>query len=247
VNTALFVTAAVLVSLVLWLAAIVLRQAREERARATARVHALRSVALADAAAAPTHDLPLAVEPEAAGTRAALGTVRMFGAADEPAAPSRRWIALAAVGSAMAIVLTATFALGTSETAPAPATSGASRAPAGVPATRPTEPLALVALEHSLDRRGRLTITGVVSNPAAGDRLDAVVSVITVFDRQGQPLVTRTAPVAIAPLAPDAQAPFAATIAGVRGISRFTVAFQSADGRAIPHVDRRAVLQGAMQ
>ena len=246
-NTALFITAVVLVSLVLWLAAIVLRQARTDRARAMARVDALRRAAAGHESASPVMvDLPLAAEPEMMGTPAALGALPMFAAVDEPPPPRRRWISLAMVGVLMVAVLGTAFALGTSDPPPV-STSGPAPSTPSPSAVRAPEPLALISLQHSLDRSGQLTVTGAIRNPATAETIDALVSVVTVFDRQGVPVQTRESAIAAVPLGPDRLASFATTIPGVRGISRFTIAFRAADGRAIPHVDRRATLTGALR
>ena len=215
------------------MAAVTARHVRDSRGRADA----LRQLALADelpaSAPEPARGADHVVIRESRPTTAPV----MFAAADEPPPPSRRWISLAGV-AAVVLVVTSTVALlhdpVAAPAAASPTTDGAASASAA-----PGAPLALVALRHEINRAGTLTVVGVVRTSTAGQRLADVRTVVTAFDRQGQPLATRETPLDAGALGPNTASAFEARLTGVRGIARFDVAFRGADGAPIPHLRLR--------
>jgi hypothetical protein len=113
--------------------------------------------------------------------------------------------------------------------------------PAAAPPTGNTDadatPLELVALGH--DRDGdRLTVRGVVRNPAAGAPIDRLVAVVFVFSADGGFVTSGRAAVEAADLRPGGESPFVVTMAGAGDISRYRVSFRT-DERVVPHIDRR--------
>ena len=117
-----------------------------------------------------------------------------------------------------------------SRTSEASGTSGAAQAlgPAA---------LELVALTHERDA-DRLTVRGVVRNPASGADVKRLTAVVFLLDRDGGFVASGRASVDGAPLEPGADAAFAVTIPGAAGVGRYRVSFRT-DERVLPHVDRR--------
>jgi len=163
----------------------------------------------------------------------------LFGAA-QPAPAKSRFAAIVAVGvivvgSAVATVLVLTKSM---ESGPGrtPQIAGApAAAPAAAPA--PAAPLELVALTH--EREGdRLTVRGVVRNPASGAGVAHLTAVVFLFNRDGGFVASGRAGVDAPELAPGTEAPFAVTISGAGDVGRYRVSFRT-DDRVVPHVDRR--------
>jgi hypothetical protein len=157
----------------------------------------------------------------------------LFAAPDQPVPSGVRFAAAAAVGilavgtaAALAVVLGTGPLTAPAKAVPAPANTGAD-----------TLPLELVALGH--DRDGdRLTVRGVVRNPAAGAPIDRLVAVVFVFDRDGGFVTSARAAVEAAALRPGDESPFVVTMAGAGDISRYRVSFRT-DERVVPHIDKR--------
>jgi hypothetical protein len=98
-------------------------------------------------------------------------------------------------------------------------------------------PLELVALGH--DRDGdRLTVRGVVRNPASGASVQRLVAAILAFDSEGGFLGTGRAIIEAPVLAPGAESTFVVSVPGTARVSRYRVSFRSGD-RLVPHVDAR--------
>jgi hypothetical protein len=98
-----------------------------------------------------------------------------------------------------------------------------------------TVPLELVALGH--DRDGdRLTVRGVVRNPAAGAPVDRLVAIVFVFNHEGG--FVSSAHAAVAALRPGGESRFVVTLASAGDISRYRVSFRT-DERVVPHIDKR--------
>jgi hypothetical protein len=157
----------------------------------------------------------------------------LFAAPDQAAPSGVRFAAVAAVGI-LAVGTAAALAvvLGTGpRTAPAK--------PVAAPATAEADtlPLELVALGH--DRDGdRLTVRGVVRNPAAGAPIDRLVAVVFVFNRDGGFVTSAHAAVEAAALRPGGESPFVVTMAGAGDISRYRISFRT-DEHVVPHIDKR--------
>lgn len=175
-------------------------------------------------------DLPLRDAP----TAAVPARGDLFAAADRAAPSGPRFAAVTAVGilavgtaAALAVALGAGHRTAPAKSAAAPSAANAAEA----------MPLELVALGH--DRDGdRLTVRGVVRNPAAGAPIDRLVAVVLVFNGDGGFVTSGRAAVEAAALHPGGESPFVVTMAGASDISRYRVSFRT-DERVVPHIDRR--------
>jgi flagellar basal body-associated protein FliL len=106
-------------------------------------------------------------------------------------------------------------------------------------------PLELVALRHQ--RRGDvMTISGLVRNPRGGRTIQSLSAVALTFDKQGTFLATGRAPLDFPLLQPGDESPFTIAVPNSPGIGRYRVTFRTESG-IVPHVDRRADSQVAMQ
>jgi len=94
-----------------------------------------------------------------------------------------------------------------------------------------------VALGH--DRDGdRLTVRGVVRNPASGMALDRITAVVLVYKLDGGFVGSGRATVDSTMLGPGGETAFTVTIPAASQIGRYRVSFRTED-RVVPHVDRR--------
>jgi len=212
-------------------------RSRDERRRREARIAAL---------AAAIHDEPLdGLTPAGrAGDRFATGDLSTTGdlfTTRQHASVGSRFAAVTAVTAVGLLVCggVAAFAV-VSSSASGEATvrreSGATavREPAKRSAI---EPLELVALGH--DRDGdRLTVRGVVRNPASGTALDRVTAVVLVYTGDGGFVASGRAAVDSTMLGPGGETAFTVTIPAASQIGRYRVSFRTED-RVIPHIDRR--------
>lgn len=105
-------------------------------------------------------------------------------------------------------------------------------------------PLELVALTHNR-ADGSLAVSGLVRNPPAGGRVQALEAKVRVFDAAGILIGTRSAPVDAATLAPGQEASFAVALGDLVTAARYRVSFHAA-GTMLPHVDRRTNLPAAV-
>lgn len=112
---------------------------------------------------------------------------------------------------------------------------GLANPPAAVAVATP--PLELVALGHERDG-DRLTVRGVVRNPATGARLDDLSAVVILLNRDGGVLAGARAAVRSAPLGPGGESAFVVTVPGASDVGRFRVSFR-ADDHVVPHIDKR--------
>lgn len=193
-----------------------------ERARSAARVSALEL---------------MAAEAEDAGRRAPVldavppnqMTPGLFGAHEAPAFWGKR---LAAAACAAALLAAGLFA-------------AASASPDGTEtAAADAVPLQLVALRHT--RAGdRLTISGIVQNPAAAPPLDGVRVTAHLFGPEGSAVASGGAPVDLTTLSPGGESPFVVSFRVTGDVSRYRVGFRDAGGRVLPHVDSRLPDGGA--
>jgi hypothetical protein len=208
-------------------------RSRDERRRREARIAAL---------AAAIHDEPLDGPTPAgsAGNLFATGDLSATGdlfTTRQHAGVGFRFATVAAIGlvvcggvAAFAVVSSsasgeATVRRESSATAPEPAKTSA------------IEPLELVALGH--DRDGdRLTVRGVVRNPASGTALDRVTAVVFVYKGDGGFVASGRAAVDSTLLGPGGETAFTVTVPAATQIGRYRVSFRT-DDRVIPHIDRR--------
>lgn len=126
---------------------------------------------------------------------------------------------------AMAILLGGRFGRG-----PRAATPVAVAAPAALP-------LELIALGH--ERVGdRLTVRGVVRNPASGAGMDRLTAVVFLFTSDGGFLASGRAAVEAPALRPGGESTFVVTVPRAGDVGRYRVSFRT-DDRVVSHVDRR--------
>jgi predicted permease len=210
VVTALSLIVAAIMTFVAW------RTVRDERRRAAARVAIL-------AAAIHEDSEPLGRSPAGEGqdgvfvARTAQPTARLAVVGV---------VALIALGAVTGLVLLAE--------------AGSHGRPVSgrVHVERPADvPLELIALEHDRDEN-RLVVRGIVRNPPSAAKLDGLTAVVLVFSKDGAYIASERAPLAVAPLAPGADAPFVVTLPDADSVDRYRVSFRT-DDRIVPHVDRR--------
>jgi len=218
---------AVVMSVVAW------RFGREERRRSDARVAALAAdiyqpdfelrasgiehVEPEEETVPMNSDLFSVAQPAPSGTR--LATVVVFG--------------VLVVGC----LATAALLFGSGSRAATTAASTETRPTAEGAAHVNPAPLELVALGH--ERVGdRLTVRGVVRNPAAGTLVDGVAAVVFLFGRDGGFITSGRTDVESARLAPGSESRFVVTVPSTADVGRYRVSFRT-DDRVIPHVDRR--------
>lgn len=210
--------------LALVMTALAWRLAREERRRSEARVSAL-ALEIRHGSDLPLHH-PAPV----------VTSTDLFATPAGPSASSSR--AAAAVVVAIGLVVLAAFIWSLASHSPVTSGSAPVAASASAPRTEPSTtvvPLELTALAH--DRDGdRLTVRGIVHNPASGPRVRALTAVVFLFDRDGGFVTSGRVP--IDALAPGAASNFVVTIPNVKEVGRYRVSFRTED-RIVPHVDRR--------
>jgi hypothetical protein len=98
-------------------------------------------------------------------------------------------------------------------------------------------PLELLALGH--DREAdRLTVRGIVRNPAAGGAVEPLTAVVFAFGPDGRFLASGRAIIESSSLRPGGQSTFVVIVPGAATVGRYRVSFRTGD-RIVPHVDRR--------
>ena len=212
-QTTLLLTTVLSVVVAATMSAVVWQLRRDERRRSDARVAAL---------AAEFRDLEI-VRPADVG--------ELFHSGRSSPAASRFAVVFAVGAFVVATAVTLTLVASRAER------PAAAQAAAPVRVDAPPVPLELVALEHERDA-DRITIRGVVRNPAAGTPLSHVAAVVSLSNRDGAFVTSTRAPVDVASLAPGSQSPFVVTATDASDIGRYRVSFR-VDDRVVPHVDRR--------
>jgi hypothetical protein len=117
---------------------------------------------------------------------------------------------------------------------------------ANVAATAPS-PLELVSLRHER-RGGRLAVTGLVRNPAAGSPMSKLTAVVFLFDQQGGFISSAKSDIDFVALSPGDESPFVIAVDAPATVARYRVSFRTESG-VVPHVDRRGqepVAQGTV-
>ena len=218
----LLLVALIAIALAAATSAVAWNRSHDERRRREARIAAL---------AALIHDEPLA-SPTPAEIAGDLFTTRQH------VGGGSRFATVAAVGllvfggvAALAVVSSSAWGEAT-----VPSESSATAAPE-LQQTPTIQPLELVALGH--DRDGdRLTVRGVVRNPASGMALDRVTAVVFVYKEDGGFVGSGRATVDSTMLGPGAETAFTVTVPAASQIGRYRVSFRTED-RVVPHIDRR--------
>jgi hypothetical protein len=119
-------------------------------------------------------------------------------------------------------------------------------ATAAAPSVAPA-PLELVSLRHER-RAGRLAVTGLVRNPAAGSPMSKLSAVVFLFDQQGGFISSARSDVDFVTLAPGDESPFIIAVDAPGTVARYRVSFRT-DSGVVPHVDRRGqepIAQGTL-
>jgi hypothetical protein len=100
-----------------------------------------------------------------------------------------------------------------------------------------TAPLELASLRH--ERRGsRLSISGLVRNPAGGAPVERLTAVVFLFDQQSAFVTSARADVDFTRLTPGDESPFVIAVDAPASVARYRVSFRNEAG-VVPHVDRR--------
>jgi hypothetical protein len=203
---------------------------RDERRRREARIAAL---------AAAIHDEPLDGPTRGAGHLFATGDLSTTGDlfTTRHAGVGSRFATVAAVGLLVCggVAAFAVVSSSASGEATVRRTSGPTPAPEPAKASA-IEPLELVALGH--DRDGdRLTVRGVVRNPASGTALDRVTAVVLVYKEDGGFVASGRAAVDSTMLGPGGETAFTVTVPAASQIGHRIIV--GTEDRVIPHIDRR--------
>jgi hypothetical protein len=257
-DTLLIVVTAVSLALAVGMALVVVKLIADDRKRSEARVAALtalsddsgpRSQRFAETApGAPAVGAPPIARSETAQVRrqprfddleirreepAAAGFGDLFAAKDQPSPWGRRVAVIGALAAVLALIGFGAVRWGDRSAAPSPA-----HVAAPAPTSSEPMPLELLSLRH-LQRPKSLTVTGLVQNPRAAAPLSHVVATAFLFGADGAFLSSSRAPLDFTTLAPGDESPFVVTapVSGV--VARYRIGFRAADGRVIPHVDKR--------
>ena len=222
---------AVIMSVIAW------RVAGEERRRSEARVAALAADIHDSARIDPDLDLRRPVETPVASTISGAGG--LFAANDTPHTGPRLatvvGIGVLVFGSVAAVALMLGSGSSTATAHGASLASGESAAGAENRATR--APLELLALGHERDG-DRLTVRGVVRNPASGRDLDRVTAVVFLYNRDGGFLTSGRAAIESPALGRGGESAFTVTVPSAADVGRYRVSFRTED-LVVPHVDYR--------
>jgi hypothetical protein len=218
----LLLVALIAIALAAATSAVAWNRSRDERRRREARIAAL---------AAAIHDEPLA-SPTPSETAGDLFTTRQHAGAGS------RFATVAAVGLLVFGGVAALAVVSSSARGDATVRSESSATAAPEPQQSSTiQPLELVALGH--DRDGdRLTVRGVVRNPASGMALDRVTAVVLVYKEDGGFVGSGRATVDSTMLGPGGETAFTVSVPAASQIGRYRVSFRTED-RVVPHIDRR--------
>jgi len=223
VITVLSLAVAAVMSVVAW------RLAREQRRGSDARVEALATEIHGEngvgSLSPGTGDSKRTPDP-------VFATANDLFAAPTSSRPQGSLVGALAIGILVVGTLAALAAVLSSRARPA---STATAATVAAPAT--ARPLELVALGH--EREGdRLTVRGVVRNPAGTARVERLTAVVFVFNGAGRFVTSARAPIEGGTLESGGESTFVVAVTGVDDVGRYRVSFRS-DDRIVAHVDRR--------
>ena len=104
-------------------------------------------------------------------------------------------------------------------------------------AVGPNAPLELVSLSHAREE-GKLSVSGLVRNPAAAQPVEKLSAVVFLFDRMGTFVTSSRAHVDFLKLGAGDETPFVVSIDAPPSVARYRVSFRTEKG-VVPHVDRR--------
>jgi hypothetical protein len=247
----LIVLTSLSIAVVVALSVVIARLLREDRQRSEARVAALAMMA-ADAAPYQIPE-PVPARQESAAAVASAGraaeprtleplpdfelrpteaTPSLFAEHGAQSPWGRRFAVIGTLSAVVAAVLLAATYGGRHQ---------AARPAAGSVATIETSntaPLELLDLQHARESQ-RLTISGVVRNPAGGARRLHLIATAIVFGADGNFLTSSRAPVDVSTMGPGQESKFAIAIPLNGEVSRYRIGFRSDDGTVVAHVDKR--------
>ena len=239
----------VALALAVGMSIVAVRLLRGERHRSAARVSALESTAFDDIEYRDTRHTDDEAERE---IEIDLPTGVMFSATDEPKAPGRRWLALAAVAVVMAGLAATIYVVFKPATVDASgAAASSTSASPGAPTTSTvsqgiqSRPIELLSLKHAIDANA-FSLVGLVVNPIDATPLTHVVAVVYLFDKDGAYFASGKSELEFSGLRPGEESPFAIRIPNVAHIGKYRVGFRREDGSVIAHVDRRGQRAGSM-
>jgi hypothetical protein len=106
-------------------------------------------------------------------------------------------------------------------------------------ASTPTHavPLELISLSHQR-QSGRLSITGLVRNPARAAAVERLSATALLFDQQGTFLTSASAAVDHTRLGAGDESPFVVSLEAPPTVARYRVSFRT-DAGVVAHLDRR--------
>lgn len=241
----------VALALAVGMSIVAVRLLRGERHRSAARVSALESAAFDDI---EYRDSRHTGDEDEREIEIDLPTGVMFSATDEPKAPGRRWLALAAVAVVMAglagtiyVVFKPATVDASGAAAPSPSASATPVAPGTSTVSKATQsrPIELLSLKHAVGAN-EFSLVGLVVNPIDATPLTHVVAVVYLFDKDGAYFASGKAELEFSALRPGEESPFAIKIPNVAHIGKYRVGFRREDGSVIAHVDRRGQRAGSM-
>ncbi|HUQ88357.1 MAG TPA: hypothetical protein VM096_12410 [Vicinamibacterales bacterium] len=105
-------------------------------------------------------------------------------------------------------------------------------------AVGPNSPLELVSLTHAR-QNDKLSVSGLVRNPANGKTIDHLSAVVFLFDRTGTFVTSSRANVDFLKLGAGDESPFVVSLDAPATVARYRVSFRTDDG-IVPHIDRRS-------
>ncbi len=224
-----------LVSLVLAvvMTAVAWRVAREERARADARVTALAAdiqSAVAAAGGRRTEPVLRAVRPHEA-------SVDLFTASSAGTSRSVLVVGIGLFAFATAAALAVVLTSGGRATRASDTTRQTAQAPTDPTYATHQTPLELVALGHERDG-DRLLVRGVVRNPPTAAATSPLTAVVFAFDRDGGFVTSGRAAIDARQLAPGSDSTFVVNLPHAERVVRYRVSFRT-DAAIVPHVDKR--------
>jgi hypothetical protein len=101
----------------------------------------------------------------------------------------------------------------------------------------PNSPLELVSLTHER-HNDKLSVSGLVRNPATGKPIDHLSAVVFLFDKTGTFVTSARANVDFLKLGAGDESPFVVSVEAPPTVARYRVSFRTDEG-IVPHIDRR--------
>jgi hypothetical protein len=105
-------------------------------------------------------------------------------------------------------------------------------------AVGPNSPLELLSMSHAR-QNARLSVSGLVRNPASSRPIEGLSAVVFLFDRTGTFLASSKADVDFLKLGAGDESPFVVSLDAPPTVARYRVSFRTGEG-VVPHVDRRS-------